>query len=757
MVQDTQRLLVQIEASTRRLERDMSNVRRITGRTSAGIQNQFKRSNANIEKSFARMASNSGQSIRSLSKVVQTIGAALGVRELVRYADTWTRVSNQLRAASEISGLAAGGISEINDIAARSRGGLEEIGSLYARLLRAAGPLGKTQEEVALATELVAKAFKAGGAAASEQASGILQLGQALSSGFLQGDELRSLRENAPLVAQAIADEFETTIGGLKQLGAEGELTADRVFTAIINGQRKFEGAFAETNSTIAEGFNIFRNSLIELVGAFDQGARASSGITQGFSSLAGSINVSTESAQRFGQQVNEAFTIIGEAASKTTSTFSRLSSEATAAGIDIVGPVKSAFTGLLEAIKVVIATASAAGSAIGQSMLRVVDGVVTGGVAITNAGIAAVEGVLNVIISGLQEVVKGINQVISGANKLPGLDFQPIDIPLKIELNRKENPLPERFSNSVIDAFNDQFDAVKTGLDDVEIKAGKTYSKIATRISNAGLIGGGRGEDPRTISNRSQLAQEREGITFDRPSGGSASSRNAAIDGEKELNDQRREALSIIRQSLTADEQRAQKIKEMAEIQKELAEALGSNDPLVTQLNQAVDRFESMSGYAGDIREQLRRGLDDAIFKGGKLKDVLSDAVSELGSKAFNQLLDSAFSGSSPSAGSLGSLFSGLFGGGSSVPSFATGTNFHRGGFADVGEFGKERVLLPRGSKVLNARQTQQMSSNNVSLNIDARNSQDPAATAAAIKAAVAPMVAQIARGTFADIQRRS
>lgn len=92
-----------------------------------------------------------------------------------------------------------------------------------------------------------AKAFAAGGASATEQAAGVLQLGQALGSGFLQGDELRSLRENAPLVAKAIADAMGVSIGELKNLGAEGKLTSEVVFRALLNAEDSINSAFAVT------------------------------------------------------------------------------------------------------------------------------------------------------------------------------------------------------------------------------------------------------------------------------------------------------------------------------------------------------------------------------------------------------------------------------------------------------------------------------------------------------------------------------
>src|SRR5690606_168511 len=103
-----------------------------------------------------------------------------------------------------------------------------------------------------------------------EQAAGILQLGQALGSGFLQGDELRSIRENAPLLAQAIANEFGVTIAKLKDLGAEGELTTDRVFKAILNAQKEIDAIFGTTSSTIAEGFTRVQNALTEYIGQAD-------------------------------------------------------------------------------------------------------------------------------------------------------------------------------------------------------------------------------------------------------------------------------------------------------------------------------------------------------------------------------------------------------------------------------------------------------------------------------------------------------
>jgi tape measure domain-containing protein len=225
---------------------------------------------------------------RNLHRVGRAFGAfitvgllARGVKEVASYADAWKLATNQVAAANAISNIQARSMEGINEIASRTRTSLSETAELYGKLLRSTNDVATSEKQVALATELVNKAFKAGGASVQEQVNGIRQLAQSLASGIFQGDELRSIRENAPLLAQAIADEFNTTIGGLKKLGAEGALTADRVFRAILAGAKPIEDAFAATNATIADSFTILSNALVQYVGKADAAFGISKGIAE--------------------------------------------------------------------------------------------------------------------------------------------------------------------------------------------------------------------------------------------------------------------------------------------------------------------------------------------------------------------------------------------------------------------------------------------------------------------------------------------
>lgn len=266
----------------------------------------FRSAATTVDRESARMTRSIQSADRSaqafLRNSVAGLAAGLGTREIARYADAWTEAGNKIRAAGEIAGREGRSIQELNDIATKTRSGLTETVDLYSKLLLATSKVAKSEEEVARATEIVNKAFKAGGQSAQTQAAGILQLGQALSSGVLQGDELRSLRENAPVLLKAIADEFGVTIGQLKKLGAEGALTSDRVFKAILKGQKNIDDAFAQTKATLGDNIEILKNAAIELVGVVDQITGGSAALSGFLASLAEELRNAGEAAQEFSE-----------------------------------------------------------------------------------------------------------------------------------------------------------------------------------------------------------------------------------------------------------------------------------------------------------------------------------------------------------------------------------------------------------------------------------------------------------------------
>ena len=280
MSDDLQRMIVQISADVRDFEKSMAKLEGMANSTFKEITRQARENSKALDNVFKELGNKASASLAA-------IGAAVGTKELIGLSDTWTTLSNKVAAVSQSTGMQARSMSDLVKGADDARAGIESYTDLYAKLMRSASGVAKNEEEIARATNIVSKAFVAGGAAASEQAAAVLQLGQALASGNLQGDELRSIRENAPLLAEAIAKEFNTTIGGLKDLGAEGKLTTDRVFKAILEAGNSIEQQFAATSATMADGFTRIRNALVEFVGIGGQASGVSQSVTQGLMLIA--------------------------------------------------------------------------------------------------------------------------------------------------------------------------------------------------------------------------------------------------------------------------------------------------------------------------------------------------------------------------------------------------------------------------------------------------------------------------------------
>lgn len=302
MATDLEKLTVQLSADIRKFEQAFQRAVGVTNKQAKAIENRAS--------AMAKRLDGIGRNAASgLIAPLSGIGAALGVREIVQYADAWTEAGNKIKAAATASGVQARSLNDLKDGANSARTGLSEYVDLYSKLIRSASGVAQNEQEIAAATNVVAKAFKAGGASASEQASGILQLGQALGSGVLQGDELRSLRENAPILIAAIAKEFDTNVAGLKALGAEGALTSDRIFKALLNAQADVEKQFRSTNATISDGITAVNNEFLAYVGNADSATGSSRALVQALLLLAENFKGTADTVVTFATVIAGALT----------------------------------------------------------------------------------------------------------------------------------------------------------------------------------------------------------------------------------------------------------------------------------------------------------------------------------------------------------------------------------------------------------------------------------------------------------------
>lgn len=277
MAVETERLQLLLEVQANTFDRALKRQNASAARIFKQLEDRASTMESNVSGSFDRLA--------------RIVGGAAVLNELKKLADTWQEATNKIKSAGVGEAMAGAVSNEIADIAQRSRTGFAEVADLYARLTRTGKDFGATQGEIATATETVSKALKVSGASAAETQSTLVQLGQALGSGRLQGDELRSLLENAPVVAQAIAKEFGVAIGALKDLGAEGKLTSDRVFRAIVNAAPEVGQAFAKTQASISDSFTLLQNAALKFVGNSQQMGVAAQAASSSIQFLAKNID----------------------------------------------------------------------------------------------------------------------------------------------------------------------------------------------------------------------------------------------------------------------------------------------------------------------------------------------------------------------------------------------------------------------------------------------------------------------------------
>ena len=148
----------------------------------------------------------------------------------------------------------------VRQAANASRGEYNATASLVSKVSQA--ELFATNDGAIKFAELLNKTMVISGATASEQQSAIIQLSQALASGVLQGDELRSLRENAPMLMKYLADGLGVSQGELKALGAEGELTAAKIAEAIMIMSDQIDADFTQMPMTFGQATTLIGNKI---------------------------------------------------------------------------------------------------------------------------------------------------------------------------------------------------------------------------------------------------------------------------------------------------------------------------------------------------------------------------------------------------------------------------------------------------------------------------------------------------------------
>lgn len=229
-------------------------------------------------------------------------GSFAAAAAVVRLADQYTNLSARIRLVIDESENFEEVQERIFRAAQATRAPVEDLTNLYVRLRQSIAGLGDA--EALNISQTLARTLAISGAGQSETAAFLRQISQALASGVLRGDEFNSVMENNSRFAGLLAEQLGVSVGHLRGMAEQGQLTADVIRAAIAGGSGSLADEFERMPLTIAGAYRQLENALARYVGQTDQGAGASQRMAQGIAALANNF-----------ETLADAMTIVGAAA----------------------------------------------------------------------------------------------------------------------------------------------------------------------------------------------------------------------------------------------------------------------------------------------------------------------------------------------------------------------------------------------------------------------------------------------------------
>lgn len=262
-----------------RISADSSEATTAVNKVANTISSELPKSVAEASNRVAKEAAGIRAEIKSIvsqmNKGLQFAGAVTGIGFVAdkikdvavaatQTADELTSIRSRINLINDGTQTTAEIMNKVFDAAQRSRGSYTDMADSVAKLNMLAKDAFSSNDEAIAFVEQLNKQFKISGASVQEASAAMYQLTQAMAAGKLQGDEFHSIMENAPLLAQSIANEMGMTVGQLKEMSSQGLITSDIIKEALFNSAEETNAKFAEIPMTFAEVGQSIQNELIQ-------------------------------------------------------------------------------------------------------------------------------------------------------------------------------------------------------------------------------------------------------------------------------------------------------------------------------------------------------------------------------------------------------------------------------------------------------------------------------------------------------------
>jgi tape measure domain-containing protein len=293
----------------------------------------------------------------AVGRLVAGFASLAGAIALIGAADELNTLNARIR-------LVTGSTEEYNraqvalfDLAQRTRSSLGETIGLYTRIAQATRDAGVGQEVLLGVVETINQAVQLSGASTQAAEAALVQLGQGLASGALRGEELNSILEQTPALADAIAKGLGVTRGELRQLGQDGKLSAEQVITALQQQRDVVAQQFAQLPLTVGQSVTLLKNASLQLLGAFNESTGATSGLASVIKDLADflSSDAAIGAVIEFAATWSNAFRQITDDVQAAVGIIRDATANITGSGEDLIGIIGRAFRELPVNLRAVV------------------------------------------------------------------------------------------------------------------------------------------------------------------------------------------------------------------------------------------------------------------------------------------------------------------------------------------------------------------------------------------------------------------
>ncbi len=273
---DVETLMVRMEMSLRGYERALAKMGKDTDGTMRQVERRSADAVKSIESSFASF--NGSKFLGSVSRVAlvagSTIAGALSAASFIEAADAFTRMQNSLKVAGLEGEALASTFEKIFAVAQKNGAPVESLTRLYGQLSQAQDDLKTNGDGIITVVDGVGAALRISGVSSQQAQGAILGLSQALSSGTVRAEEFNQMVEGglrpALQVVAANIEEAGGSIGKLRNLITEGEVSSRLFFAALEQGKPELDAMADKAGTTVAQAFERLKNEATKLAGEID-------------------------------------------------------------------------------------------------------------------------------------------------------------------------------------------------------------------------------------------------------------------------------------------------------------------------------------------------------------------------------------------------------------------------------------------------------------------------------------------------------